>query len=175
MAFKLTYSDGQEDDYDDSTQWEVEGGVLKMGQEPGKWTVLVSPSHWATIEMGRPKTKIETKTTTATTSTTKTVDLTADGQPITATRPQLVTLRCVVRRGARQVLAVSRPWLARWLRLAGRTPDNRVSQVIADRGFASCNARKVLACRQFRSFGARRGAMSRAATAVLDPVNAGSA
>lgn len=52
MAFKLTYSDGQEDDYDDSTQWEVEGGVLKMGQEPGKWTVLVSPSHWATIEMG---------------------------------------------------------------------------------------------------------------------------
>jgi hypothetical protein len=52
MAFKLTYSDGQADDYDDSTQWEVEGGVLKMGQEPGKWTVLVSPSHWATIEMG---------------------------------------------------------------------------------------------------------------------------
>jgi hypothetical protein len=52
MAFKLTYSDGQEDDYDDTTQWEVEGGVLKMGQEPGKWTVLVSPSHWATIEMG---------------------------------------------------------------------------------------------------------------------------
>src|ERR1700693_808277 len=55
MAFKLTYSDGQEDDYDDGTQWEVEAGVLKMGHEPGKWTVLVSPSHWATIETGPPQ------------------------------------------------------------------------------------------------------------------------
>jgi hypothetical protein len=51
MAFKLTYSDGQADDYDDSTKWEVEAGVLKMGREPGEWTVLVSPSHWATIEV----------------------------------------------------------------------------------------------------------------------------
>jgi hypothetical protein len=51
MAFKLTYSDGQEDDYDDTTNWEVEAGVLKMGREHGKWTVLVSPSHWATIEI----------------------------------------------------------------------------------------------------------------------------
>ena len=55
MAFKLTYSDGQADDYDDSTKWEVEAGVLKMGREPGKWTVLVSPSHWATIEVGAPR------------------------------------------------------------------------------------------------------------------------
>jgi hypothetical protein len=51
MAFKLTYSDGQETEYDDSTKWEVENGVLKMGRESGKWTVLVSPSHWATVEI----------------------------------------------------------------------------------------------------------------------------
>ncbi|ORV14670.1 hypothetical protein [Mycobacterium celatum] len=53
MAFKLTYSDGQETDYDDSTKWEVENGVLKMGREAGKWSVLISPSHWATIEVGQ--------------------------------------------------------------------------------------------------------------------------
>lgn len=53
MAFKLTYSDGQETDYDDSTKWEVENGVLKMGREPGKWSVLVSPSHWATLEIAQ--------------------------------------------------------------------------------------------------------------------------
>lgn len=57
MAFKLTYSDGQETDYDDSTKWEVENGVLKMGREPGKWTVLVSPSHWATLELAAEKDK----------------------------------------------------------------------------------------------------------------------
>ena len=51
MAFKLTYSDGQETDYDDSTKWEVENGVVKMGRESGKWTVFVSPSHWATLEI----------------------------------------------------------------------------------------------------------------------------
>jgi hypothetical protein len=51
MAFKLTYSDGQETDYDDSTKWEVEDGVVKMGREAGKWTVFVSPSHWATLEL----------------------------------------------------------------------------------------------------------------------------
>jgi hypothetical protein len=51
MAFKLTYSDGQETDYDDSTNWEVDNGVLKMGREAGKWTVFVSPSHWATVEI----------------------------------------------------------------------------------------------------------------------------
>jgi hypothetical protein len=51
MAFKLTYRDGQDDDYDDSTLWVVEAGVLKMGHEEGNWTVLVSPSHWATIEV----------------------------------------------------------------------------------------------------------------------------
>ncbi len=51
MAFKLTYSDGQETDYDDSTKWEVEDGVVKMGREPGKWTVFISPSHWATLEI----------------------------------------------------------------------------------------------------------------------------
>ena len=51
MAFKLTYSDGQETDYDDSTQWEVEDGVVKMGRESGRWTVFISPSHWATLEI----------------------------------------------------------------------------------------------------------------------------
>jgi hypothetical protein len=51
MAFKLTYSDGQETGYDDSTEWEVENGVVKMGRESGKWTVFVSPSHWATLEI----------------------------------------------------------------------------------------------------------------------------
>jgi hypothetical protein len=52
MAFKLTYSDGQETDYDDDTVWEVDDGVLKMGRHEGDWTVLVSPSHWAVIEVG---------------------------------------------------------------------------------------------------------------------------
>jgi hypothetical protein len=51
MAFKLTYSDGQETDYDESTKWEVENGVVKMGREAGKWTVFISPSHWATLEI----------------------------------------------------------------------------------------------------------------------------
>ena len=51
MAFKLTYNDGQETDYDDSTKWEVENGVVKMGREAGKWTVFISPSHWATLEL----------------------------------------------------------------------------------------------------------------------------
>lgn len=55
MAFKLTYTDGQESDYDDGTKWRVEDGVLKMGRERGKWTVLVSPSHWATIEVTKGK------------------------------------------------------------------------------------------------------------------------
>jgi hypothetical protein len=55
MGFKLTYRDGQEDVYDDGTEWAVEGGVLKMGREAGKWTVLVSPSHWATIEIDQDK------------------------------------------------------------------------------------------------------------------------
>lgn len=51
MAFKLTYSDGQATDYDDTTKWQVEDGVVKMGREAGKWTVFVSPSHWATLEL----------------------------------------------------------------------------------------------------------------------------
>ena len=51
MAFKLTYSDGQATDYDDSTKWEVENGVVKLGREAGNWTVFVSPSHWATLEL----------------------------------------------------------------------------------------------------------------------------
>lgn len=55
MAFKLTYRDGVADDYGDDTAWAVEDGVLKMGREDGKWTVLVSPSHWATIEVGAGK------------------------------------------------------------------------------------------------------------------------
>jgi hypothetical protein len=51
MAFKLTYSDGQSTDYDDSTKWEVDNGVVKMGRDDGEWTVFVSPSHWATLEL----------------------------------------------------------------------------------------------------------------------------
>ena len=53
MAFKLTYIDGQESDYDDDTKWEVDGGVLKLGRENGDWSVLVSPGHWATLELGK--------------------------------------------------------------------------------------------------------------------------
>ena len=53
MAFKLTYNDGQESDYDDETKWEVEGGVLKLGHADGQWSVYVSPGHWATIEIGK--------------------------------------------------------------------------------------------------------------------------
>ena len=52
MAFKLTYSDGQSTDYDDSTKWEVDSGVVKLGRDEGDWTVFVSPSHWATLELG---------------------------------------------------------------------------------------------------------------------------
>lgn len=55
MAFKLTYTDGQEAEYDDDTAWEVDDGVLKMGRTEGKWTVLVSPSHWAVVEVGNRK------------------------------------------------------------------------------------------------------------------------
>ena len=55
MAFKLTYSDGQATDYDESTKWEVDNGVVKMGREAGKWTVFVSPSHWATLELATDK------------------------------------------------------------------------------------------------------------------------
>ena len=51
MAFKLTYSDGHETNYDDSTKWDVDAGVLKLGREEGNWTVLLSPSHWATLEI----------------------------------------------------------------------------------------------------------------------------
>jgi len=57
MAFKLTYTDGQESEYDDDTKWEVEAGVLKLGRDGGNWSVLVSPSHWATLEVGKGKTK----------------------------------------------------------------------------------------------------------------------
>jgi hypothetical protein len=55
MAFKLTYSDGHETDYDDDTKWEVEDGVLKLGKEAGKWSVFLSPSHWATLELATGK------------------------------------------------------------------------------------------------------------------------
>src|SRR5581483_5573088 len=57
MAFKLTYSDGHETDYDDDTKWEVEDGVLKLGKEAGKWSVFLSPSHWATLELAAGKDK----------------------------------------------------------------------------------------------------------------------
>jgi hypothetical protein len=55
MAFRLTYTDGQESDYDDGTKWKVEDGVLKLGREDGEWTVFVSPGHWATIELVKGK------------------------------------------------------------------------------------------------------------------------
>ena len=55
MAFKLTYSDGQESQYDDDTKWEVDDGVLKLGKKDGKWSVLLSPSHSAVIEVGGAK------------------------------------------------------------------------------------------------------------------------
>ncbi len=51
MAFKLTYSDGQESTHDDDTVWELDDGVLKLGREEGKWSVLLSPSHWAVLEL----------------------------------------------------------------------------------------------------------------------------
>ena len=57
MAFKLTYSDGQSTDYDDSTKWEVDSGVVKLGRDEGDWTVFVSPSHWATLELETGKEK----------------------------------------------------------------------------------------------------------------------
>lgn len=61
MAFKLTYIDGQEDTYDDDTKWEVDDGVLKLGRGDGNWSVLVSPGHWATIELGRGATEKKEK------------------------------------------------------------------------------------------------------------------
>jgi hypothetical protein len=61
MAFKLTYSDGQSTDYDDSTKWEVDDGVVKLGREDGNWTVFVSPSHWATLELATGKDKAADK------------------------------------------------------------------------------------------------------------------
>lgn len=51
MAFKLTYSDGQESTHDDDTVWELDDGVLKLGREEGTWSVLLSPSHWAVLEL----------------------------------------------------------------------------------------------------------------------------
>jgi hypothetical protein len=57
MAFKLTYSDGQSTNYDDSTEWEIDTGVVKLGRDKGDWTVFVSPSHWATLELDTGKDK----------------------------------------------------------------------------------------------------------------------
>jgi hypothetical protein len=57
MAFKLTYSDGQSTNYDDSTKWEIDTGVVKLGRDEGDWTVFVSPSHWATLELDTGKEK----------------------------------------------------------------------------------------------------------------------
>ncbi|GAB3221701.1 hypothetical protein [Mycolicibacterium hippocampi] len=62
MAFKLTYTDGEEAEYDDATAWEVDDGVLKMGRTEGDWTVLVSPSHWAVIEVGSAAARAEADT-----------------------------------------------------------------------------------------------------------------
>ncbi|MGE2729738.1 hypothetical protein ACQI4F_09675 [Mycolicibacterium vaccae] len=57
MAFKLTYSDGQESEHGDDTYWEVDDGVLKLGRKKGEWSVLLSPSHWAVIELGASSSK----------------------------------------------------------------------------------------------------------------------
>lgn len=51
MAFKLTYSDGQESQHGDDTVWEIDDGVLKLGRKKGQWSVLLSPSHWAVLEL----------------------------------------------------------------------------------------------------------------------------
>ncbi|QZT61981.1 hypothetical protein [Mycolicibacterium austroafricanum] len=55
MAFKLTYSDGQESQHGDDTVWEIDDGVLKLGRKKGRkkgqWSVLLSPSHWAVLEV----------------------------------------------------------------------------------------------------------------------------
>ncbi len=74
MAFKLTYSDGQSTDYDDSTKWEVDNGVVKMGRDDGEWTVFVSPSHWATLELATGE-KTTTTATTRSRMTTKTAEI----------------------------------------------------------------------------------------------------
>lgn len=50
MAFKLTYSDGQESEHGDDTVWDLDDGVLKLGKKKGEWSVLLSPSHWAVLE-----------------------------------------------------------------------------------------------------------------------------
>ncbi|MDG4665796.1 hypothetical protein [Mycobacterium sp. 236(2023)] len=59
MAFKLTYSDGQESQHDDDTVWEIDDGVLKLGREKDKWSVYLSPSHWAVLELGGASSKDE--------------------------------------------------------------------------------------------------------------------
>ncbi|MEZ0342004.1 hypothetical protein ACAG25_18715 [Mycobacterium sp. pV006] len=51
MAFKLTYSDGQESEHGDDTVWDLDDGVLKLGKKKGEWSVLLSPSHWAVLEL----------------------------------------------------------------------------------------------------------------------------
>lgn len=62
MAFTVRYADGTVTDYDDKTKWTIEQGVLKMGAAEGKWTFLVSPSHWLTIDTDPPKPKKRTVT-----------------------------------------------------------------------------------------------------------------
>ena len=92
MAFKLTYTDGQESDYDDGTKWEVDGGVLKLGREDGEWSVFVSPGHWATIEVAKDtKEKKTTKTRRTTRTTTRTRTTTTE--PQTSMREPMITVR----------------------------------------------------------------------------------
>ena len=43
-----------------TTEWTVEGGVLKMGREHSDWTVLISPGHWVTIEMTQTQRSVTT-------------------------------------------------------------------------------------------------------------------
>ena len=97
MAFKLTYTDGQESDYDDGTKWEVDGGVLKLGREDGEWSVFVSPGHWATIEVGKGTKKKKDKTirtirTTKTRRATRTIR-TRTTETQTSMREPMITVR----------------------------------------------------------------------------------
>ncbi|MCX8556028.1 hypothetical protein OS121_13135 [Mycolicibacterium mucogenicum] len=62
MAFTVTYADGTVTNYDDKSHWTIEGGVLKIGAAKDKWTFLVSPSHWSTIETDPPKPRKQTVT-----------------------------------------------------------------------------------------------------------------
>ena len=95
MAFKLTYTDGQESDYDDGTKWEVDGGVLKLGREDGNWSGVRLPGSLGhdrgrqrTEQRKRTRTKDEKddKATTRTIRTTTTEAQTSMREPMMTVR-----------------------------------------------------------------------------------------